>query len=129
MDWLLSILFEISSEVAFLLLGMGLLWIPRRIRRWRLRRPVDEGYMKLRGVCEPETLNPEHPGNPEYMAADARDHVNPMRKSLEKAGFFTPGECRAEESSLKEWFVFLRRVRDELTPASVNVRQGRTESR
>ena len=114
MDWVIALLREVWSVVLSLLVGMGVVWFPQKVRRWRLRRPVDQGYMKLRRVCEPGTLDPEHRGNPEYMASDARDHVNPLRKPLEKAGFHTPGECTIEESSLKEWFAFLRRARDEL---------------
>ena len=72
---------------------------------------VNSAYFKLRMVCEPGTLNPEEPGNPDFMKSDARDEVNPLIPKLEKAGFFCPPRCTVEENSLKEWFKFLEAVR------------------
>ena len=65
-------------------------------------------------VCEPKTINPDHPGNPDYMKSHARDSVNKLINPLKKLGFYCPPECTTEDKSLKEWFSFLGKARIEL---------------
>ena len=77
----------------------------------RFSSDVEEGYKLLRNACEPETLDPAHPGNPAAIKAYARDFVNPLSGKLRKAGFSPPGLCTVEEDSLREWFGFLEDVR------------------
>lgn len=88
--------------------------LPRHVRRKLLRQKVEAAYLKLRLVCEPRTLNPDAPGNPVYMASDARDTVNVLRKRLLRAGYAPPDKCSSNNESLKEWFSFLSDVRDDL---------------
>ena len=96
------------------LLGVVLMWGPRRYRRWKLKPLVETGYGKLRMVCEPQTLNPAKPGNPGYMKSDARDFINPLGPKLQKAGFYPPDKCTADDNSLNEWFNFFEKVRMEI---------------
>ena len=79
-----------------------------------LAQDVEECYLKLRQVCEPDTMNPDYPGNQAYMKSTARDAANPLRRRLEDAGFEPPPKCTSEDASLREWFEFLSEVRDEL---------------
>jgi len=80
-----------------------------------LRKPVDTAYMKLRLVVEPKIIDPEHPGNEEFMFSDARDTITVLRPRLRRAGFFPPSQDRERQlEGLKEWFVFLGRARGEL---------------
>ena len=85
---------------------------------WRLRLipRVEDGYNKLRMVCEPGVINPAKPGNVDFMKSDARDTVNPLVPHLTRAGFFPPAECSVtNDRSLNEWFRFLGRVRTVLS--------------
>lgn len=92
-------------------LRIGFGWSRRRM----LRNPVDIAYMKVRLVIEPGTINQAHPGNKEFMFSDARDTITVLRPRLRRAGFFPPSQdCERDLDGLKEWFVFLGRVRGEL---------------
>ena len=91
--------------------GIATIILPRWIHRRRLKRAVEDGYMALRMVCEPATLNPEHPGNAEYMKSHARDLVNLMIGQLRRAGFEPPRRCDRSDESLTEWFQFLGQLR------------------
>ena len=76
------------------------------------RRTIEEAYLKLRNVCEPDTLNPAKPGNPTFMKADARDFINPMQPFLEPLGFDPPPkQCTTDDGSLQEWFEYLGNLR------------------
>lgn len=112
LDFLVS---EVATHMGALGLGMLILWLPRSYRRRKLKPRVEEGYLKLRKVCEPQTLNPDAPGNQDFMKSDARDVVNPLRGRLEKAGFYPPRQCSTDQKSLDEWFRFLGEVRDRLS--------------
>ena len=87
----------------------------RHIRRKRLREDVETAYFKLQMACEPETLNPEKPGNLAYMKSDARDSVNILYKEIKRAGFDPPHICEATEGSLHSWFNFIRYVLVEIS--------------
>lgn len=76
-----------------------------------LRASIENAYIKFRNVCEPKTLNPTNPGNPYFMAADARDYANLIRPLLQDAKLFPPERCTIETSSLKKWFNYLGKVR------------------
>ena len=90
MDQLWELVNSLTSEVVSALLVIVAMWLPKRIRRWRLKKKIEQAYFKLRLVCEPGTLNPKKPGNMEFMKSDARDFVNPLKRSLAKAGFYSP---------------------------------------
>lgn len=94
-------------------------WCLQWYRRLKLLPLVDGAYQKLRMVCEPKTLNPEYPGNPDYMRADARDTVNPLIPHLKRVGFYPPVECTTDDASLNAWFRFLSHVRTDLSAAKV----------
>lgn len=81
------------------------------VQRRRIAPKVAEAYDFLQVVCEPKTLDPENPGNPDYMKARARNHVNFLIRNLERAGFFPPPRCTTEDDSLQEWYRFLENVR------------------
>ena len=76
-----------------------------------LRASIEDAYIKFRNACEPDTLDPKHPGNPAFMAADARDYANLIRLLIQDARLHPPGICTTEPSSLNEWFVYLGQVR------------------
>ena len=100
---------------AFLVAGSAITVGARWVRRWKLRKPVDEAYKKVRLVIEPEIINPAKPGNPDYMFSDARDTITVLRPRLRRAGFFPPSEgCEGDMGGLENWFVFLRHARGEL---------------
>ena len=82
-----------------------------RIRRKLLKSKVEKAYYKVKRVCEPETLHPDHPGNPDYMKSDARDYINPLIKKLEKAGLKPPNDCSTDDASLEKWFNYLAKLR------------------
>lgn len=94
-----------------LLSGVAIMWLPGYIRRKLLRKKVAEAYMKFRNACEPETLNPDSPGNLAFMRSDARDSAVDLTCSLVKAGYIPPDQCDTTEESLNDWFVFLRSVK------------------
>ena len=102
-------------HVTFIGVGAAIVWVPRRFRLCRLKPKVEEAYIKLRNVCEPETLDPQQPGNQEFMKSDARDFVNLLRPRLENAGLYgAPPPCTTDRQSLMEWFRFLATVRTQL---------------
>ncbi len=90
--------------------ALGALGI-QRLYQLSIRWSVNRAYMKLRKVCEPQTLNPNKPGNQGYMKSDARDSANVLIKWLCRAGFDPPSRCTLEEESLQQWFKFLEDVR------------------
>ena len=95
---------------------MLMVWGRRQYLRWRLRGPVERAYALLRDACEPQTLHPEHPGNPDHIKAAARDFSNPLGRRLARAGFFCPDKCTKDEDSLLVWFKYLEDVRMNLGP-------------
>lgn len=95
--------------------GIMTMVLPRWIRRILLKRTVEEAYFALRNACEPATLDPDRPGNPEYMKSHARDLVNAMIGRLRRARFHPPAKCDRSDESLAEWFKFLGNVRAELS--------------
>lgn len=119
MEWLLGIIFE--SIVAGIVGGamgsistLGGQRVVRHFARKGLDEKVKDAYFKYRKVCESDTLDPAHPGNPNYMKAEARDSVIPLSLRFKRAGFQPPMKCDTSEESLQEWFVFLRQVLYEL---------------
>ena len=98
-------------------------WINRRIvtiESWNSLRPhIEEGYKLLRKVCEPNTLDPDHPGNPAYMRSAARDFVNGMIHDLDRAALSPPPMCTEDEDSLRDWLGYLAKLR-----AKLGVRDG-----
>ena len=76
-----------------------------------LRASIESAYIKFRNVCEPKTLNPAHPGNQNFMAADARDYANMISPLLEDADLGPPKKCTTTPESLEEWFSYLEEVR------------------
>ena len=92
---------------AGLVAGISFVLYQRRERRSRLRTKVYQAYEKLRAVCEPETLDPDHCGNQGFLKSDARDIANPLIPELEKARFIPPEPCTTEDDSLFQWFKFL----------------------
>lgn len=86
----------------------------KHFQRKRLAPRIEVAYGLVQRVCEPETLNPERPGNMPHMKHLARDYVNPLRNRLNKAGFFPPAPCTVEDQSLQDWFRFLGNVRIEI---------------
>lgn len=110
-------LFFSQTSIAFglgLLVGISIVFLPKFISRVILRYRVEEVYFKLRLVCEPEILNPDHPGNMAYMKAEARDAANGLIKLLRKAGFEPPNRCDSNDQSLYNWFQFLEVIRIEV---------------
>ena len=69
----------------------------KKQQRLLFRKQIEEAYLKLRNVCEPGTLNPEHPGNQIFMKAEARDFINPFRPGIKKSGFHPPGQCTTRD--------------------------------
>ena len=101
---------EVLPHVTTAGAGMLIIWLPRFLRRKRLKKPVERAYFKLRMACEPETLNPEQPGNPDFMQSEARDAVNLLVRPLEQAGFYGPSrEC--SKGDLPIWFCYFGQVR------------------
>lgn len=83
----------------------------RQEQRESLLNDIEQAYLLLRMVCEPETLDPQHPGNPGFMKVQARDFVNPMIPRLEEAGLSPPSQCTKEDNSLQEWFKYFGDLR------------------
>lgn len=100
--------------VGGLVAGMFVMWFPRILKRRLLRKRVGAAYFKLRLVCEPETLNPDQPGNMEFMRSDARDTANEIATRLKSAGFYPPKKCTNDDASFRDWFEFLGDVRVEI---------------
>lgn len=87
-------------------------WYVSKQNQWEsLVNDVEQAYLLLRRVCEPETLDPRNLGNLDFMKAEARDFVNPMMPRLRKARFFPPAQCTTEDNSLREWFKYFENVR------------------
>lgn len=93
---------------------LGVQWCIKRLARRGLYKGVEAAYMNLRLVCEPQTIDPAHPGNDSFMRSRARDTVNPLIMSLRRAGFDPPSKCNTNDTSLREWFKFLEDVRIKL---------------
>ena len=97
--------------------GGGLLWLGQRVvrawRRRRLRKPVDDAFVKVRNSVEPQTLNPASPGNPDAIYAYARDSVTPLCHPLRRAGF-EPPPAHPDKEALRLWLPFLAGVRERL---------------
>ena len=93
---------------------MLILWGRGRINRFRLKKPVEDGFRKITQVCEPGTLNQEKPSNLTHMRREAANTANMLIRPLEKAGFYSPGKCITDDASLKAWFNFLEDVRMKL---------------
>ena len=94
--------------------GMLILWGRGRINRFRLKKPVEDGFRKITQVCEPGTLNQEKPSNLTHMRREAANTANILMRPLEKAGFYSPGKCTTDDASLEAWFNFLEDVRMKL---------------
>ena len=106
---------DLLRDAIFLVVGSAVTVGFRWWQRWRLRKPVDEAYKKVRLVVEPEIINPARPGNPDYMFSDARDTITVLRPRLRRAGFVPPArDCEEKMDGLERWFVFLGRARGEL---------------
>lgn len=80
----------------------------------KLREEVDDTYRKVNRVVNPGILNPEHPGNAEYMHNLAVDAINLLRVELERAGNSPPERCDGSHESLAGWCGYLRRLREKL---------------
>ncbi|MDE2772849.1 MAG: hypothetical protein OXI46_03960 [Gemmatimonadota bacterium] len=80
----------------------------RRAKAQAIRAIVEGGYRKLRAACEPETLNPDRPGNTAWIRAEARDHVNQVIPLLSGD---KPEACTTEDESLREWFGVFSKLR------------------
>ena len=83
----------------------------RKHREKILRASIESAYVKFRNACEPKTLNPASPGNPNFMEADARDYANMIRPLLKDANLNPPEICITTPVSLNEWFRYLEEVR------------------
>ena len=94
--------------------GIAAVTTIRRYRRYALRSEVGEAFKWLSLACEPEALNPEHPGNPHAHKKGARDRVNKLINRFKRAGFVPPSQCDGTKKSLEEWFEFVGRVRIEI---------------
>ena len=105
---------QIVSHLSFSAGAVIVIWINKKIRRMRLRKGVEKAYIAVQGAYEPETLNPEHPGNPSAMRADARNYVNMLRPRLERAGLYPPQPLGVTDDSLQLWFNYLESVRPQL---------------
>ncbi|MDE0152946.1 MAG: hypothetical protein OXN23_03645 [Gammaproteobacteria bacterium] len=95
-------------------LGFLTMWSLKLIKRLLLCKEVDRAYHMFRMVCEPEIVNPDNPGNQDYMRSQARDMANALLDRLRSAGFHPPDQCTRNEKSLSEWFEFLGKARMEL---------------
>ena len=104
---------ELLSHSVTALVVLLMVYLPGKARKFILRSKIEKAYFMLRNVCEPDTLNPQQPGNPVYMKAAARDYINPLRKSLSKAGLEPPDKCTVGDGSLQEWFEYFGRLRME----------------
>ena len=89
---------------------------PKVFYRRRLTGPVATAYDHLALVCEPEILNPENPGNMDYMRARARGETDLLINDLQRAGFWPPAPISdGDAESFARWFEFLREVRRALS--------------
>ena len=101
-------------EAAQFVLGAGGLWMFQRIRRMALKRKVLCAYSLVQRVREPETMNPDSPGNPAYMKSQARDFVNLLLNPLKRAGLRPPEKMERSEESIEVWFRYLSELRSDI---------------
>lgn len=110
-DWFIS---QSAWYIIMLAAGTAMPTIWKFFHRRRIAQKVMVAYGLLRMVCEPEILNPNKPGNMDFMKVDARDRVNVLSGPLKKAGFSPPPKCTTNDSSLQEWYAFMEDVRIEV---------------
>lgn len=112
MEWIIGWIVDQAAGAIVGAIGAattGVIW--KHIQRRRLAAEIEKAYQLVRRVCEPEILDPLHPGNLAYMKSEARDFINPLARRLKRAGFFPPTQCTTEDHSLQEWFRFLENAR------------------
>ena len=102
---------EIVSHLSVAGITWIMIWSYRKLHKLRLRQPANDAYMALQGACEPETLNPNSPNNPDAMKALARNLVNMLRPRLKRAGLYPPEPADRTDESLQLWFHYLASVR------------------
>ena len=104
----------IGGIVATIIWSVGTTFEPelqkRRATRRAVRALIETGYMKLRAVCEPDTLDQAHSHNMALLKADARDHVNLIIPFLSGNH---PEVCTTDNDSLQAWFAILAKLRME----------------
>lgn len=120
MDWLLENIAQAAlawsvGAVMGSTTTLGAQQLIKYFARRELLPEVDAVYMKFRKVCKPGTLDPEYPGNQEFMRADAIDSANLLIGRLRRAGFEPMPRCKDSKESLQAWFEFLERVRISLS--------------
>ena len=71
-------------------------------------------YSLVQRVREPETLNPDSPGNPAYMKSKARDFVNLLLNPLRRAGLRPPEKMDRSDESIEIWFRYLSELRSDI---------------
>lgn len=89
-------------------------WSIKRFRRRNLRPLVEKAYVNLRGVVEPKTMNPDNPGNPDFMRSASRDEINMLLPKLMRAKFPTPAPMDLTNESAHDWFRTLGQIRTQL---------------
>jgi hypothetical protein len=86
----------------------------RKERLEACRAKVEKAYTCVSQAYKPEILNPEHPGNPDYIRECAQNAVDVLRSQFQKrwSGPNVPDVIDVDNrDSLRQWYDFLRNER------------------
>ena len=98
--------------LAFLVLVISVVQIFRILRNPRaLRKAMQNAYSHIQRVHKPGVINPEHPGNSEYMKEAAQDVIDDLSYLLARHGHDkdlpAPIDISSKDS-IRKWYEYTR---------------------
>ena len=104
------------SYLVFILATLGAFSLLRdgwsAFHRIRLNLSCKVAYEKVARILKPEILNPQHPGNPDFMKEDAQRAVDDATGLMDRLGMCHPGNINVDDAaSVAEWYEHLRPLR------------------
>ena len=104
------------SYVVFTLATLGLTSLARDgwslLHRMRLHRGSKDAYNKITRIFKPEIMNPEHPGNQEFMKEQAQRSVDDVSVLMDRFGISRPANIDVNDrASVEAWYKHLRSLR------------------
>ena len=104
------------SHLVFILAALGATSLLRdawgMFHQIRLHRSCRAAYDKVARIFKPEILNPQHPGNPDFMREDAQRAVDDTTVLLDRLGEDHPDNINIDDdASVSEWYEYLRPLR------------------
>lgn len=115
MEFILNILIKYYSQIIFLFIGLLGQKMFNFLKKYFIKKKVEEAYKYLEWAYKPEVLHPKDKGNPHHIQTKAKNLSNSLINPLKRLNFKTPRQCSEKKESLKDWYEFLEDVRINLS--------------